>query len=322
MYIRVPTGVIISIMVATTGCDPIAPGDANAPAEVTARALEYNGLELNGWRLNGFRLNGFSLGGLGLTGESGGSISLVRIKLPDNSIALAGWLDDGELHALSPLALTLSGAQMVGAQLDFQSDDGQGNVTNVKVRIDAVTPLAPGSDVLRYDFAIKNEAGPWQPLCADSLGAQVGSVLLPDVWSPTTGDRLHPRPEDAVTVACLDAAIGKCVEWGYVPWKSVGEISLYDYHQACTRAVRADYCGDGVSHTQDGTEIHVLDQVGIETTEPGSTYVIEAEWGPDGAVCLNLANTRLPNPSIACELPACGASFASGGLIQTGKIID
>jgi hypothetical protein len=36
-------------------------------------------------------------------------------------------------------------------------------------------------------------------------------------------------------------------------------------------------------------------------------------------VCLNPDNTRLPDPALACgDLPVCGGSFESGGLVQTG----
>jgi hypothetical protein len=324
MRIRIFLGMSLSL-ISPTACDPGYLGyeeeSEDAFDDVELRALESNGLELNGWRLNGFRLNGFRLNGLGLSGELGGSISLLRLKLPNSTIALASWLEGGDLHAMTPTLSVLSGSQLVGSNLDFRTDDGLGHIEDITIRIGAVAPLAVGSAVLRYDFVIKTEAGPWQPLCADALGNQVGSVLLADVWSPLTGDRLDPIPTGAATAACLDGALGKCVEWGYVPWQTVGETSLRDYHQTCTRAVRADYCGDGTSYTSDGTQIHVLDQLGIEESEPNSTYVVEAEWGPDGAVCLNLGNTRLPNPSIACSLPACGASFASGGTIQTGKVV-
>ena len=49
------------------------------------------------------------------------------------------------------------------------------------------------------------------------------------------------------------------MELGYKPWKTVGGVSLRDHHQTCTRVLRADYCGNGVSHTQDGTLINIWD---------------------------------------------------------------
>ena len=56
--------------------------------------------------------------------------------------------------------------------------------------------------------------------------------------------------------------------------------------------------------------------------DPNANFVIEAEWGPNGAVCLNHANMRIGAQPLACDIPACGAGFASGGLIQSGKIVQ
>ena len=64
-----------------------------------------------------------------------------------------------------------------------------------------------------------------------------------------------------------------------------------------------------------------LDRWRVQDLDPELSFVIEAEWGPDGALCLNAANTRLDDVQVGCELPACGASFESGGLIQSGKIV-
>ncbi len=67
-------------------------------------------------------------------------------------------------------------------------------------------------------------------------------------------------------------------------------VSLADYHQACTRMARADYCGNGISHTQDGTEIDLYDRLGIQQLTKDSGMVFEAAWGKDGAVFI--ARTR------------------------------
>ncbi|MBV9202478.1 MAG: hypothetical protein JOY83_22635 [Alphaproteobacteria bacterium] len=74
-------------------------------------------------------------------------------------------------------------------------------------------------------------------------------------------------------------------------------VSLAPYYQACVRLVRADYCGDGVGYTRNGTPIDVFDAIGIQRDEiaPGMTF--EAAWGPDGAVCVRHPRLEeLPNP--------------------------
>ena len=78
---------------------------------------------------------------------------------------------------------------------------------------------------------------------------------------------------------------------------------------------------DTVMATVNGTKIHVLDEQGVQKIDPNVTYKVEAEWGPEGAVCLNSANTRLSNQNIECQIPACGStSFSSGGILQSGRI--
>jgi len=57
--------------------------------------------------------------------------------------------------------------------------------------------------------------------------------------------------------------------------------------------VRADYCGDGVGHTRDGTPINPFDHIGIRRDEPVPGMSFEAAWGVSGAVCVS--HTRLPD---------------------------
>jgi hypothetical protein len=40
------------------------------------------------------------------------------------------------------------------------------------------------------------------------------------------------------------------------------------------RLVRADYCGDGIGHTRNGTPIDLFDRIGIQPDEaaPGMTF--------------------------------------------------
>lgn len=301
-----------------TACDAEG-GSAEDPGDIRARAHENNGYRLNGGRLNEFRVNGFRLDGFELAGSGVGDvIELEEIELT-SGVVQDSWILNGELQVLTNGSITLTGGQLVGAKFHFGIVESS-VYKHLVIRIQGVQPLAPGADVLRYELQV-DDAGSWVSLCNDSLGAPTGAVLLTDLWDPGTGGRLAPQPAGAVTFACLDAALSKCVQWGYVPWRDAQGRSLRDYHQACTRAVRADYCGDGTPHTVNGTGIHVLDELGIEQVDPNVSYVVEAEWGPNGATCLNPGNTRIANQQAGCSLPLCGASFVSGGLIQTGKIV-
>jgi hypothetical protein len=59
----------------------------------------------------------------------------------------------------------------------------------------------------------------------------------------------------------------------------------WDYHQACTRLVRADYCGNGRAHTRDGVRIEIIDRLKPEE-EPNSGLEFEAAWTLEGAKCV------------------------------------
>ena len=282
---------------------------------VELRELEDNGTRLNGTRLNGTRLNGTRLNGTRLNGDAGTSdyIEITKVDVKGKDKVINTWLTGSELF-VSTKKTVLSGLGLEDATIDFDiQGDGKGKHKK-QLKIVGYGLLAPGSDVAVYDLEVKD--GAWQPLCED--GAQ--AILLGDVWDPDSGERIGSYP-DALTFACRGAALAKCVEFGYRPWASVGGVALRDHHQACTRMVRADYCGDGQAHTTNGTPIHVLDQLGVQNVDVGVSYVVEAEWGPDGATCLNYANARHAEIMIECDIPACGSSFASGGLLQSGKVL-
>jgi hypothetical protein len=285
------------------------------------RAAQSNGFVLNGFILNGFVLNGFVLNGFVLNGadDPADAIQITKVQVNGGGKAEDTWLDGGNLHVQTKKGDVFAGADLAGAKIEFEVDEG--GKKKKKIRINDVTPVSPGSDLLAYDIDVKIEAGPWQPLCADAQGDPVDVLLIDGVWSGATGARVHENIVDRVTFACRDAALAKCVEFGYVPWEALGGMTLEDLHQACTRMVRADYCGDGHAHTINGTPIHVLDEEGIQAADPNVSYVVEAEWGPDGATCLNAANTRITGTDPGCALPTCGSDFASGGLLQSGKIL-
>ena len=92
----------------------------------------------------------------------------------------------------------------------------------------------------------------------------------------------------------------------YHPWESRNGTALADYHQACTRMARADYCGDGQTHTQEGTAIDLYDRLSLLKPDPSPMSLFEATWTPSGAYCV----ARERWLSIEGLLPlACSAQF-------------
>jgi hypothetical protein len=135
------------------------------------------------------------------------------------------------------------------------------------------------------------------------------AVPVSDTWDPTGQNHFGEGLE--FTFACISSGvIGKCYKWGYAPWlpeaslqswEGSTSISMANVHQACTRAARADYCGDGVSHTNADTPVVIWDQLAPtqirylpdsltlqSTPPPCAPYPLdpfEDAWGTRGALC-------------------------------------
>lgn len=169
----------------------------------------------------------------------------------------------------------------------------QGDSRSVQV-LDAVTASTTSGPVTLY--AVAYQAGQldaeqqWQPLCNPDIEGDTHALALSGQWD-SAGNYLN---NDEITFACTSGVIGKCALWGYHPEDSpdMGQNAPRQRHQACTRMARADYCGDGTSHTLDGTEIEVYDPVINPGPTPDSGMHFEAAWGPDGAVWIE--RTRWP----------------------------
>lgn len=212
-----------------------------------------------------------------ITATSSATVQNVEIKGTTFLITL----DDGQVIAQD---------QLPGAVLVIGDGSGQQR----RVRIDAVEadPKDPTGEVMLYAFSEQDSAnGEWRNLCEpDPAGQRLGFPLA----GAFTPDGKYVATPGRFFVTCTSGAEGKCVRFGYKPWRQTPTAgSLTPYYQACVRMVRADYCGDGVGHTRNGTLIDLYDQVGIQQVETAPGMTFEAAWGPDGAVCVR--HTRLPD---------------------------
>ncbi len=115
--------------------------------------------------------------------------------------------------------------------------------------------------------------------------------------TPVQYARIMPNGTD------IDAATKKCSSVTSSP----------DVQAACVRALRADVCGDGISHTADGTMVELV--IGAH-----DTLGAEAMWTPGRASCVGL-HTR---PMIRRAAQACGvpieASCGSGRALIATRI--
>jgi hypothetical protein len=275
--------------------------------------VQQQGRELQGMQLQGRELQGRTMRGFQVTAARLGGAPLRNLRI-----------EAGELVAEQD-QVALRGSALVGAHLYAQVGDPEADppVTMlVEYRITDITgedpkydPTHTGSTFLYTLEQNVDSTGSWQPACGADLDGRSVAIPLAATWN-THGDRVESSA--LFTFGCTTGVIAKCYRWGYRPWVT-GYGDPAAMHWACTRLARADYCGDGVPHTQDGTWINLWDnlpapgpiqQHGARTPD-GMHF--EAAWNTHGAVCLSRTRWKADMKPI---FRACSRRFISGGHVK------
>jgi hypothetical protein len=213
-------------------------------------------------------------------------------------------LEGAQMVARGAQGVQLAPDDLTGATVRF-GDAGTGIYV---VRIDAVIADPAPRPTSLYDLSVQTPGSDrWQKLCEPDPDGRTTAIPVPGSWI----EDQFVRSARGFTFACTAGAGGKCLRLGYLPWHQTGEgESMAPYHAACTRMMRADYCGDGTPHTVRGTEVQLFDRAGIFPHIGSGFGSFEAAWGPDGAVCV--ARTRRPESSLDQVLRACPRLAATG----------
>lgn len=296
---------LLASLIAASGC--LAGGDEDEPGQVTEELINPNGVSLNGVRLNGVRLNGVRLNGVRLNGVTLNGVNVTGVTIQNTK--LIGTKGGSQIHD----------KDFVGAQLTGMLSDG----TTLPMRIDSATTLSgPNGDTWAYGVSYQ-DSGVWQYLCGvDTSSAEQLAIPVPGTFNYGTGvvgGGSYTADPTVLTFGCRATAIAKCIEMGYKYWKNVpgdSQHTLLNHMVACTRLLRADYCGDGNSWTIDGTPVNLYDSRGIQND--GALWPIEAEWTQNGANCMSPTNyERWRN--VSATAPTC---FAAKKLSTCGLVTD
>jgi hypothetical protein len=202
---------------------------------------------------------------------------------------------DGTTFRVSlPDGTVLDQQQLAGTVLTL----GDGSGATRRVRIDAAEhdPRDPSGTVMLYALSEPDpDGGGWHNACQpDPDGRRLGFPLA-GAFSP---DGRYEPGHGGFLITCTGGAEGKCVRFGYQPWRTAPDgTAMLPHYQACVRLVRADYGGDGIGHTRNGMPIDLFDRVGIQADESAPGMTLEAAFGPDGAVCV--AHPRVPDVTLA-----------------------
>jgi hypothetical protein len=177
----------------------------------------------------------------------------------------------------------LTGADLTGAVMTIA--DRHGRQILVRINGAQVDPLDRKRARWLYGLSEYDPVNDtWHDYChPDSEGRSLAFPLS----GTTTDDGGFQLSSENVSFSCTSGALAKCIRMGYEPWAFTHKgAPLLDTFRSCIRMVRADYCGDGRSHTRDGTLIDVYDRFGIQLRVPAPDLTFEAAWAPDGAVCV------------------------------------
>jgi hypothetical protein len=250
-------------------------------ADMPLQGTQLQGMPLLGTQLQGMTMVGFQFSGATLNGSA-----LVNVRI-----------EKGELVA-EQNSTTLHGNALQNAHLIAQVHNTTTNpvtTATVEYKIDAVASELSSWDPLNkqssYIYTLSQNvdgSGTYQTSCAADYDGNHVAIPIAATWNEH-GDRVESST--LFTFGCTTGVIAKCYRWGYRPWVS-GYGDLVTTHQICTRMARADYCGNGTTHTHDNTMINAWDNLPspgpiMHHTTPPTGMVFEAGWSTSGAVCLS-----------------------------------
>jgi hypothetical protein len=247
------------------------------------------------------------------TGAAIGGVSLVDVRYLRlgvlTSVPISAlWVDHGKLRTKLLQLHAPSGTGFIGSVWTFDVDGQQVEATLTDVETSASAglyyPTLPSKqlkldpDRLVYTFQFEDGADQNVHTCAEDGDGGARMVMYGDLIVDEATGVVSERP-DTIYFGCISGAVGKAALWGYAPDSpSLPSLSIEGFTTAI-RTVRADYCGDGVSHTFAGNVLTLRDRWGINSP-PSFGFSTEALWEEGGgATCVN----RVRDTGLALHAP-------------------
>jgi hypothetical protein len=298
--------VLGALAAANGGCDPdiddITHRDYYEPTCPTWRC-GFNSAEVNGRAIKELNLDGLA---------NAAGVKIVGFTAPLGLLGYTLAVEHDELVARKPSAPTLRGPALIGAtilvkepgplspplpisvvaydEIDSWADDGQPVPTYALLYPD-VAALTGTRNVCNGDLT-------------DVL-ATAAVVLGGETYDNTT-KTVNAGMDRWFTIGCAGSAAAKLRLLNYGPQSDLdghGQPATVAQRQAALKMITADYCGSGVSHTQNGTPLQWEDAAGTVSLD-GPQGALEAVWTSKGALCVD--TTRIPDAQLACSRPSCG----------------
>ena len=291
----------VAVGIALHGCDAV----ETSTSTTIQPGINMQGINMQGINMQGINMQGMAMHGFLVDGAKLGGVVL-------NSVHV----DRGEVVA-DRGAETLRGTALTGAHFYAEvrnltaspslTSDVEYRVTAISTEDSQYDPTGTGNTYLYTLEQWVSDTASWEPACPADADGRNAAIPLAAIWDER-GDRSVSSA--MFTFGCTSGVIAKCYRWGYRPWVT-GYGDLTSMHWTCTRAARADYCGNGTPHTRNGTAINVWDRLPapgpIQSHGgllPPLGMLFEAGWNTGGAVCLSHARWLLdPGGLLAAACP-------------------
>jgi hypothetical protein len=288
--------VALAFVLTSCALDVPEPGTSSTEqAGINMQGINMQGINMQGINMQGINMQGMKLLGFDIAGATLGSAPLSDVHV-----------DKGELVAYLG-AVEKRGTDLIGAQLIAEARDITQNppvtvevtfrIADIEAESSSYDPTGTGHTYLYTLEQWVWDTESWETACPADYDNKHVAIPLGGAVFDEHGDRV--ASSTMFTFGCTSGVIAKCYRWGYRPWVT-GYGDLVSMHWTCTRLARADYCGDGTSHTHDGTLVNVWDRLPppgpIQTRGgllPPLGMLFEAGWNTGGAVCLSHARWLL-----------------------------
>ncbi len=257
-----------------------------------------NGANLSDINLDVVNSNGTNTTGIKLrNGNTTGNQPFRLVVDPATERFVGVELDD-------PENVIVPATDMLGAKIVLEMPN---TGETVHLEITAMDPsiaswASNGKPITAYRAHYFDNQGTPQPLCPTTNPEnQWFTLILGETYDPTTHEIV--ARQDFVSVVCVGEAAAKMKLMDYGPQGNRG--AGLDERTATLRMITADYCGTGHSFTASGTQV-AWRNADSTVLPPFKETVLEAKWGPDGALCLDTPRyVDLDEVSMHCSIPAC-----------------
>lgn len=292
------------------GAIAVRPGGGCSWCTLTGNSPNLNGAELSDINLDLVNTSGVNTTGIKLRdGKTRDGVTF-RLTVDPANERFVG------VDPNNTSTTVVSGANFIGAKIVLEMPNNGQNVQLEISDYDAAIPswATNGKPITVYKAQYVGSQNTLQPLCPTTNPDNQWFTLILGETYEATNDVVE-RP-GSVTLACVGEAAAKMKFLDYGP---NGKRKASASERAATlRMITADYCGTGHSFTVTG--MHVAWRNDDSTVlPPFKENVMEAKWGPGGALCLDQPrHASLEDVFAHCELPACeGTQFDDGVLWRT-----